>query len=113
LHDAAVRKAIPAQSWSLLEASLPWVSSSESWDDGLKLRRAVVKKCVDLPVNPEGFVDLVKSEQLFMELLDAVYKLWSGGRYLRAVRDWLDRSSNRSHARQRKVVKKFMKDRYL
>lgn len=113
LHDAAIRKAIPADSWSLLEATLPWVSSNESWDDGLKLRRAAAKKCVDLPVGPDRFVDLVKSEQLFIALLDSVWQLWSGGRYLRAVRDWLNDSSNTSHAPQRKVVKKFLKDHSL
>ncbi len=113
LHDAAIRKAIPANSWSLLEASLPWGSANESWDDGLKLRRAAAKKCVDLPVGPELFVDLVKSEQLFIALLDSVWQLWSGGRYLRAVKDWLNDSSNPSHAHQGKVVKKFLKGRSL
>lgn len=113
LHDAALRKAVPANSWSLLEASLPWVSSQESWDDGLKLRRAAAKKCVDLPVGPERFVDLVNSEQLFIALLNSVWQLWSGGRYLRMVRDRLSHSSNPSQARRCKVVKKFLKDRSL
>ena len=113
LHEAAIRKAIPPDSWNLLEGSLPWVSSNESWDSGLKLRRAAAKKCVDLPVGPEGFVELVESNQLFVDLLDAVWQLWSGGRYLRSVNDWLNHSANSSHVHQRKVVKKFLKDHSL
>jgi len=110
LHEAAIRKAIPPNSWDLLEGSLPWVSSNESWDNGLKLRRAVAKKCIDLPVSPEDFVDLVESNQLFVDLLDAVWQFWSGGRYLRAVKDWLNHTANPLHARQRKAVKTFLKE---
>ena len=113
LHEAAVRKSIPMDSWILLEGSLPWISSTESWDKGLRLRRAAAKKCVDFPVGPEGFVELVESDQLFNDILESVWQLWSGGRYLRAVKDWLNHSPRASHAHQRKTIKSFLKERSL
>ncbi|MFZ2986459.1 hypothetical protein, partial [Ideonella sp.] len=111
LHAAAVNGAIPSISWSLLEGSLPWVSLGEAWDNGLKLRRAVAKKCVDLPFSSEGFVELVGSDELFYNLLDAVWQVWSGGRYLRSVRDWLENSPKAQHASRRKMVKGYLKSR--
>lgn len=111
LHDAALMKAIPAASWSLLDGSLPWVSHNESWDNGLKLRRAAARKCVDLPVDPKGFVELVGSDQLFLGLMDAVWQLWSGGRYLRAVKDWLNQNPDARYSNQRKLLKRFIKER--
>lgn len=111
LHDAALLKAIPAASWSLLDGSLPWVSHNESWDNGLKLRRAAARKCVDLPVDPQGFVELVGSDQLFLGLMEAVWQLWSGGRYLRGIKDWLSHSPEARYSNKRKLVKRFVKER--
>ena len=113
LHEAANRKAIPVDSWNLLEGSLPWVSPNEAWDNGLKLRRAAAKKCVDLPVSPGGFVELVESDHLFGDLLEAVWHLWSGGRYLRTVKDWLEHPPNPSSALRRNMVKRFIKEHSL
>lgn len=111
LHVAATRQAIPVDSWSLLEGALPWVSSNEAWDSALRLRRAVAKRCVDLSLRPECFVELVASDRLFVELMEAVWELWSGRRYLRGVKDWLNDAGNGPHSLQRKIVKQFIKER--
>lgn len=113
LHAAAAKGAVPTSSWSMLEGSLPWVSSSELRDNCLKLRCAVAKKCVDLPATAEGFVGLVGSDELFLNLLDAVWQLWSGRRYLRSVKDRLDQSPRAQHAQRRKMIKRFLKDHSL
>lgn len=111
LHEAAVRQAIPSESWNLLEPALPWMPSSESWDNGLRLRRAAAKKCVDLPVHPAGFVLLVESEGLLRDLMDAVWPLWNGPRYLKSVMAWLDDEPDQSFARSRRLVRSFVKER--
>lgn len=111
LHEAAVREVVAAHSWNLLEGVLPWVSSNDAWDKGLRLRRAVAKKFVDLPIGPRGFIQFVQSDQLFCDLLEAVWHFWSGGRYLRTVKDWLDHSTDSSLALRRRMVKNFIKGR--
>lgn len=108
LHQAAIRKAIPIDSWNLLDDSLPWVSQNDARDDGVRLLRAAARKCVDRPVSPGGFVDLVESNHLFGDLLEAIWRLWSGGRYLRAVNDWLDHSPSPASALRRDMVKRFI-----
>jgi len=111
LHEAATQQAIPVDSWNLLESALPWVSSYDTWDSGLRLRQAAAKRCVDLPVRPESFVELTGSESLLIGLMDAACQLWSGPRYLRGVKDWLDAAGDGRRSRQRKIVKQFFKDR--
>ena len=111
LHQAAVRQSIPKHSWQLLEGALPWVSPTEAWDTALRLRRAAAKKCVDLPVRPDSFISIVSSEELFLSLMDAVWGLWNGPRYMRSVKDWLDHVKDDSFAHPRKIVRKFVKER--
>ncbi len=111
LHEAATRQAIPADSWKLLEEVLPWVSSYDAWDSGLRLRQATAKRCVEQSMRPECFVELVASEHLFIDVMDSVWQLWGGPRYLRGVKDWLIDVGNGPHSRQRKIVKQFVKER--
>ena len=111
LHQAAVRQAIPSESWNLLESALSWMPSNESWDNGLRLRRAVAKKCVDFPVHPVGFVSLVASEELLNDLMDAVWQLWNGPRYLKSVKAWLEDEPDQAFARSRELVRSFVKER--
>ena len=110
LHNAAITSALPRSSWQLLEGALPWVPASDAWDVCMRLRRAVAKKCVDLPLRPGDFVSLVSNDELFHSLMDAVWQLWNGPRYMREVRDWLSQADG-GYGRRRQLVKDFVKQR--
>ena len=110
LHNAAMTSALPRSSWQLLEGALPWVPASDAWDGCMRLRRAAAKKCVDLPLRPADFVSLVSNDELFHSLMDAVWQLWNGPRYMREVRDWLSQADG-VYGRRQQLVKDFVKQR--
>lgn len=110
LHNAAITSALPRSSWQLIEGALPWVPASDAWDVCMRLRRAAAKKCVDLPLRPSDFVSLVSNDELFHNLMDAVWQLWNGPRYIREVRDWLSQSGE-VYGRRRQLVNDFVKQR--
>ncbi len=110
LHNAAMVSTISSNSWLLLEGALPWASASDTWDTGLRLRRAAAKICVDLPLPPADFLSLVCDEALFHKLMDAVWELWNGPRYMRDVRDWLSQADG-LHAKRLNIVKNFVTQR--
>ena len=83
LHQAASEGTLPDLSRQLLRELLPWVKPSEAWDIGLQLRRAVAKRCVDVPVAADELATLTNSDALFGMLLDEIWEQWGGSRYLR------------------------------
>lgn len=83
IHRAASEGTLPNPSRQLLHESLPWAKSSEAWDIGLQLRRAVAKRCVEVPVAAEELATLTNSSALFGMLLDEIWNQWGGSRYLK------------------------------
>lgn len=87
LHRAASEGTLPDSSRQLLQESRPWVKPSEAWDIGLQLRRAVAKRCVDVPVAAEELATMTNSDALFGFLLDEIWDQWGGSRYLRKIEE--------------------------
>lgn len=110
LHAAAEKNTLPQDLWHLLESSLPWASVGQEWDHAIRLRRAVAKKCQDIQLHAEGLLHLVKSDQLFSQLLDEIWELWGGARYLRAMSDVLAGSNAERNSRRARLFRSFMKE---
>lgn len=104
LHIAAGSSAFPDDQWRLLESSLPWAPFGQEWDRAIRLLRATARKCVDLELRADVLTQLVRSDELFFQLLEEVWGLWGGSRYLRSVSDALDRNSPRG-----RLLKHFIK----
>lgn len=104
LHIAAESDVFPEDQWRLLETSLPWVRFGQESDRAIRLRRATARKCTDLELHAEVLAQLVCSDELFLQLLEEVWELWGGSRYLRSVCDALDRHSPRGQ-----LLKHFIK----
>jgi len=104
LHIAAENDTFPDDQWQLLDVSLPWGRFGQERDRAIRLRRAMARKCVDLEIHAEALVQLVRSDKIFFQLLEEVWELWGGARYLRSVSDALDRHSPRGQ-----LLKHFVK----
>lgn len=104
LHGAAESNTFPAAQWRLFESSLPWAPFGQEWDDAIRLRRAVARKCAELQLRAEGLIQLVRSDQLFLQLVAEIWERWGGSRYLRSACDSLDRNTPRA-----RLLKAFIK----
>lgn len=104
LHGAAESNTFPAAQWRLFESSLPWAPFGQEWDHAIRLRRAAARKCAELQMRAEGLIQLVRSDQLFLQLMAEIWDLWGGSKYLRSVRDSLDRNTPRA-----RMLKAFIK----
>lgn len=104
LHAAAVSDTFPEEQWQLLENSLPWARFGQQSDAAMRLRRAAARKCAELQLRAEGLTQLVRSDELFLQLVEEIWNLWGGSRYLRSVCDALDR-----HAPRTRLLKGFIK----
>jgi hypothetical protein len=96
LHAAALSNNFCEQQWRLFERSLPWAPFSQQWDAAIRLRRATARKCAELPLWAEGLTQLVRSDELFVQLVAEIWNLWGGPRYLRSVCEALDRNAPRA-----------------
>lgn len=105
LHVAAESRSFPEDQWRLFEYSLPLAPFGQEWDNAIRLRRATARKCSDLQLRAEGLAQLMRSDQLFLQLLEEIWQLWGGSRYVRSVGDALDRNSPRG-----RLVKNFVKE---
>ena len=85
LHLAVEQGSIPETSWSLLENALPSVRSDLSWDRALRLRKATAKRALNMQFSVEDFLGLAESEALFVALLEEVWQLWDGSRFLKSM----------------------------
>jgi hypothetical protein len=96
LHDATLLSTVPQEAWNILEGALPWVSSSKTRDNALRLRQAVAKKCVNERMSPKGFFSLTCNESLLVCLFDEVWDVWGGRYYLQQLEDALQSSEPKS-----------------
>jgi hypothetical protein len=108
LHTAAEKRAIPEELWRLFESGLPWAPLSEDWDHAIRLRRATARRCLELQLLPEGLVSLVNSESLFLKLLEEIWALWGGPRYLRSASDALRGSDAERNSPRKRLIKNFV-----
>lgn len=104
LHVAAESNTFPEKQWQLLESILPWAPFGQQWDAAIRLRRAAARKCADLQLRAEGLTKLVRSDELFLQLVEEIWNLLGGSRYLRSVCDALDRNAPRT-----RLLKGFIK----
>jgi hypothetical protein len=104
LHAAAVSATFPEQQWRLLENSLPWAPYDQQWYAAIRLRRATARKCAELKLRAEGLTQLVGSDDLFLQLVEEIWNVRGGSRYLRSVCDALDRNAPRTS-----LLKSFIK----
>jgi hypothetical protein len=111
LHEATAQQLMSEKAWRQLEGVLPWVPFAESWDRALRLRQAVAKKCVELPVQPNSFAGLVESKDLLVKLMDAIWNQWDGPRYLKGVDKRLRESLDAPKSRQQQLVSDYVKAR--
>lgn len=109
LHVAAVSRDIPEISWQVIEGSLPWAPFGQEWDYAIRLRRAAARKCNELQLRPEGLVNLVNSDDLFLQLVKEIWELWGGSKYLRFVCDALPGSPADRSASRRRILSQFIK----
>jgi hypothetical protein len=106
LHTAAESDTFPKQQWRLFESSLPSAPFGQEWDNAIRLRRATARKCAALQLRPEGLIQLVRSDELFLRLVAEIWDLWGGSRYLRSVCEALDGNAPRT-----RLLKSFIKQR--
>lgn len=104
MHQAAEVQNIPNECWEKIEKALPMAKFDENWDRGLRLRKAVAKRAVDLRIDATTFVELTGSDALFQALVDEVWNEWGGRRYLKYVREnLLDSHSSKYRKRYRLI----------
>lgn len=108
LHATAVNDAFPPNVWRVLDNSLPWAPFGHEWDHALRLRRATARRCNDMQFHAEDLVQLVSSDELFLQLLDEIWGLWGGSRYLRSVCDVLMASHGGRNLHCGNLLKKFV-----
>lgn len=83
LHSAALRSAIPKESWNLFKQRLP-TSLFETWDRAESLRRAVVAAFVDRRLHTFSFLSLADDE-VFAQLVNIAASTYYGRKYLKMV----------------------------
>jgi hypothetical protein len=108
-HRAAEEKVVNQESWRLVEDSLPWVKHDNLWDYGLRLRKAVANRCVDMQFSPQVLCELATSDSLFRAVLDEVWDQWGGSRYLKAVERELHSSDSASLRKRRSLIAEYVK----
>jgi len=108
LHEAATAGTLASSDWQHLRDNLPWVRSSDAWDVALRLRLALVNRCVDTPVAPEDYVALASTDGLFSMILDATWEHWGGRRYLRWVGEMMGDSSDPRQRLRSRAVKAYV-----
>lgn len=108
LHAAAVSDNFPEQQWRLFESSLPWAPFGQQWDFAIRLRRATARKCAELHLWADSLTQLVRSDDLFLQLVEEIWNLWGGSKYLRSLCDSLDQSAPRTRL-LRTFIKKHSK----
>lgn len=104
MHQAAEMHSIPNVCWEMIEGALPMATLSETRDRGLRLRKAVAKRAIDLRIEATAFVSLTRSEELFEALLDEVWNQWGGRWYLKTVRQKLEESHLSDHFRRLRLI---------
>jgi hypothetical protein len=104
LYAAAKNNSIPEEQWHLVGKALPWALFAEEWDKVGRLRRATARKCLELQLRPEGLIQLVRADDLFLQLVAEIWELWGGSRYIHSVYEVLDRSAPRA-----RLLKGFIK----
>lgn len=110
LHGAVSQRALPSEAWRRLESWLPSAPFGQEWDDAIRLRRAVALRCNDIQMRADGFVQLVSSDAVFSQLLDEVWQLWGGPRYVRSMNDSLLASERHRASPRSKQLKSFVKE---
>ncbi|WP_156373569.1 hypothetical protein [Pseudorhodoferax sp. Leaf267] len=106
LHQTAEQGAFPEDQWRRLEVALPWTPFWQQWDRAIRLRRAAARKCFELDLDAETLTNLVRSDELFLQLMEEIWEIWGGLRYLRTVSSSLDRYSPRG-----RLLRQFLKRR--
>ena len=108
LHTAAENRGIPEDSWQLLQSGFPWAPLGQDWDHAIRLRRATAKKCLEIQLMPIALASFVNSESLFLKLLEEIWDLWGGSRYLRSVSDALNKSDAERGSLRSHLIKNFV-----
>jgi len=84
-YRAAEYNALPEDAWRALELRLPRSMFWFDWDRCRRLRAAVVDLFSHRDLAPEIFVGLVKSDELFLQLVEMASQSWKGREYLERV----------------------------
>ncbi|MCM2346267.1 MAG: hypothetical protein NDI95_06410 [Acidovorax soli] len=108
LHGAASAGVLASSNWQHLRDSLPWGRPADAWDLALRLRRGLVKRCVDTPVAPEDYLALASTDGLFAMILDATWEHWGGKRYLKWVEEVTGDSADPKQRSRSRVVKAYV-----
>ncbi len=111
VHRAAEIQAIPGECWQQIEGALPAVKFNETWDHGLRLRKAVAKRAVDLRIEATALIDLTGSEPLFQSLLDEIWNEWGGRRYLKDVKERLQDSHSSKQRKRYRLIDDYIDSR--
>lgn len=94
LHRSATVGALNDARWQPLRDSLPWVKPSDAWDVALRLRLAVAKRSVEVPVSAEDYVGVTADDEVFLSVVAATWEHWGGQRYLKKVAEALKETSD-------------------
>ena len=108
LHRAANEGALASSNWQLLRDSLPWVRPADAWDVALRLRRGLVKRCVETSVAPEDYAALASTDALFAMILDETLEHWGGRRYLQWVEEVMGDSADSMQRSRSRAVKAYV-----
>lgn len=69
VHDAATHETLPYASWRLLMHQAPSLTWWGEWDKGERLRRALVDRFIRFKWNLDFFLQAIKREDTFIEVL--------------------------------------------
>lgn len=108
LYRATKKTSFRNDQWRLLEDSLSWERFALPQDRPSRLLHATARVCLDLELHANALIQLVQAEELFFKLLEEIWLLWGGTRYLRSVSDAVEQNSPRS-----RLLNNFIKKRSI
>jgi hypothetical protein len=94
---------LPADAWRLLEDRLPWVNPFLSWDNCLRVRKAIAALFVDRNLPPAVFARISENDSYFADLVSAAARTYRGRDYLHRVRFELGTQTEK-YASQRRII---------
>ncbi len=111
MHRAAEMQIIPNDCWEKIDRSLPVARFGDAKGRGLRLRKAVAKRVIELRINATEFIELTRSESLFEDLMDEVWSEWGGQRYLKDVREKLQELHSIKNRKRYRLIDDYIRRR--
>lgn len=107
VHSALLDSRVPANSWSMIEEWLPWVSFFSRWDKANRLRLGVVEKFINEKLPAEAFLNITDDLNVFIELVDIAMRISKGRKYLKKGLSEINSCQDHGASNKYKIIEKF------